>query len=398
MERKTINQSKRKAEQRETSTATKRHQHQQRHRRVEAPRFIGVRQVTATTPSWEVDVAYATPSRPVTPRERQVSFPPLAGRRPTTPSPSPSTAPATAAAGGGEGDGAEACIASLPLELFCNVVAYLGPTSSSLCSLCGVSRSLRTIMTTIGDVMLHRARLRFRVPLLPRTVGGDDEQRGVVAIESSISLFVRHARVSKAVHDRLEGLEGLLRKDFPPSDCDPASDDWRRDRRGSGGRAAAAAVGPSEVRDALNVALCLLGCPDRDCFGDPDLAHLIASHASTTALERRVSAVCGAVGARSYKYAKSRMCRRYDGDGGERFFRAYHAVTDRMVPHHRPSLEYDSDYGEDEDEDEDASVDASEMEADEDMILLDKASMVMQHVFLREQEEMARQRAQIFLH
>jgi hypothetical protein len=150
--------------------------------------------------------------------------------------------------------------------------------------------------------------------------------------------------------------------------------------------------------------------PDRDYFeDDPDLAHLIASQSSTTALERRVHAVCGAVGARSYKYAKSRMCRLHEGGGGGvggvgvgagHFLYAYHAVTDRMMlhnhHHHRPALdEDDSDYGEDDDDDDDDD-DASEMEADEDMMLLDKASLVMQHVFLREQE-MARRRSQFLL-
>ena len=423
MER-TINQRKRKAEQREllrSATTTKRHHqhhhHHHRHLRIEAPRFIGIREsATMTSPSSleEVHVAlFAPPSRPVTPREMRVDCPPTpAGRRRA----------ATVA---------EACLASLPVELFCNVVAYLGPTSSSLCTLCRVSRAHNIVMTSIGDVMLHRARLRFRVPLPPRMVGAvNDDERGVgvgggvvAIVESSVSLFVRHARVSKAVHDRLEGLEGMMRRrgfsplsvpdlsssssssplppedggqsDASPTECASALAAPTR-RISDLGRDPAArddGLEPSEVRYALNVALCLIGIPDRDYFDDPDLAHLIASQSSTTALERRVYAVCGEVGARSYKYAKSRMCRRYEGGGlGEHFLYAYHAVTDRM---NRPALEDDSDY-DDEDDDDDASVDASEMEADEDMMLLDKASLVMQHVFLREQE-MARRRAQFLL-
>ena len=89
------------------------------------------------------------------------------------------------------------------------------------------------------------------------------------------------------------------------------------------------------------------------------------------------------------------------GVGAGHFLYAYHAVTDRMMlhnhHHHRPALdEDDSDYGEDDDDDDDDDDDASEMEADEDMMLLDKASLVMQHVFLREQE-MARRRSQFLL-
>ena len=257
METTTIIQRKRKADQREqqTSSTTKshhRHQHHHHHRhlRIEAPKFIGVSEattITTTSPpssrEEEVHVALlsAPPSRPVTPREMQVDDrppppSPAVGLRPTTPSPSPSPAAAEEAAGGGgvEGeDGAattttttaeeEASLASLPVELFCSVVAYLGPTSSSLCALCRVSRHHNAVMTSIGDVMLRRARLRFRVPLPPRTsggaIGGGDDGRGVATttiVESSVSLFVRHARVSKAVHDRLEGLVGTMRRGGPP--------------------------------------------------------------------------------------------------------------------------------------------------------------------------------------
>jgi hypothetical protein len=467
----TIIQRKRKADHRDeqTSSVTKSHHHHQHHHhhrlhlRIEAPKFIGVRDATTimttslSSPSREdeeVHVAlssFAPPSpRPVTPREMMMQVddyrPPPQGEGAGDGAASTTTTTA-------EGEGEGACLASLPVELFCNVVAYLGPTSSSLCDLCQISKYHNVVMTNIGDVMLHRARLRFRVPLPPRTAmaaGGaaidedDGGVRGAVAtattiVESSVSLFVRHARVSKAVHDRLGVLEGMMGRwrgpssphssDASPADGrasaspagrvpdrdrrrgDPAAPSARR-RDGAPPTAAAAAGRPSEVRRALDVALCLLGVPDRDYFeDDPDLAHLIASQSSTTALERRVIAVCGSVGATSYKYAKSRMCRRYreGGEGGvvgvgmgERFLHAYHAVTDRMMlhdhhHHHRPALdEDDGDYGDDDDDVDDASVDASEMEADEDMMLLDKASLVMQHVFLRERE-MARRRAQFLL-
>ena len=62
-------------------------------------------------------------------------------------------------------------------------------------------------------------------------------------------------------------------------------------------------------------------------------------------------------------------------------FPAY-AVTDEMP------LEDDSDYCYDEDED--ISLDPSEYEADQDLAILDKASLVMQHIVLREQEKARR--------
>jgi hypothetical protein len=429
MERTINNNGKRKAEQREgtntTTTTTRRHR--LHHPRIDAPRFIGIRETTIPTSREgdddDDDVVLARPfSRPVTPRQRVDVSSSLRERRQTTMTPPPSTTSYASAA----------CLASLPLELFCNVVAYLGPTSTSLCSLCQVSRHHNVVMTSIGDVMLHRARLRFRVPLPPMTTTTTTVRDGVVVVvESSVSLFVRHARASKAVHDCLEVLDAVSRKEFPsvavppflltdgdhrddasssyPTDLptesfaaiprrisDPSSSSSYRDR-GSGRRDSATIVEPSEVANALNVALCLLGCPDRDYFDDPDEASRISNHASTTALEWRVSSLCGTIGAMSYRYAKSRMCRRYERE--DEMFVAYHAVTDRMMLR-RPLPEDDSDYddddGDDDDDDDDASIDASEMEAEGDMLLLDKASLVMQHVFLREQE-MDRRRSQFFL-
>lgn len=265
----------------------------------------------------------------------------------------------------------EASFASLPRELFCNIVAYLGPTSSSLCVLGRVSRDHNAIMTTIGDVMLKRARMRFRTPLPPISV-----------FESSVSLFVRHARVSKAVHDRLEVLSRLLRKEFPilassalpledtaklsPSDVLSHRSDSDLDSM-SGTRTI---VEPSEVNHALNVALCLLGCWKQHYFDDPDEARCISASAATTALEWRVSSLCSVLGAKAYKYAKSRMCRRYERE--DELLSAY-AVTDQMPPEDECS----------DDDDDDLSIDSTEFEEDEDMAILDKASLVMQHVVLR---------------
>jgi hypothetical protein len=269
---------------------------------------------------------------------------------------------------------AEASFASLPRELFCNIVAYLGPTSSSLCILNQVSRDHNVIMTTIGDVMLERARMRFRTPLPLMSEG-----------ESSVSLFVRHARVSKAVHDRLEVLNRVLRKEFPiiESSALPLEDTTKlspfdflsnhsdfdlnstsRDRM---------IVVPSEVNYALNVALCLLGCWKQHYFDDPHEAQEIAEVAATTALEWRVSSLCSVLGAKAYKYAKSRMCRRYERE--DELLSAY-AVTDQMP------LDYECS----DDEEDDMSIDSTEFEDDEDMAILDKASLVMQHVVLSQRQ------------
>eukprot|EP00578_Thalassiosira_sp_NH16_P024255 CAMPEP_0181101220 /NCGR_PEP_ID=MMETSP1071-20121207/13632_1 /TAXON_ID=35127 /ORGANISM="Thalassiosira sp., Strain NH16" /LENGTH=295 /DNA_ID=CAMNT_0023184045 /DNA_START=293 /DNA_END=1180 /DNA_ORIENTATION=- len=267
---------------------------------------------------------------------------------------------------------AKASFAALPRELFCNIVAYLGPTSSSLCSLSQVTRDHNAILTSIGDVMLHRARLRFRTPLQPKSIH-----------ESSVSLFVRHARVSKAVHDKLEVLNEVLKKEFPIINNSSLADSTKFPVEFTFGQVteftlnSRLTVELSEVQNALNIALCLLGCPKQHYFEDTDEAQEIANDAATTALEWRVSSLCSKIGARAYKYAKSRMCRRYERE--DELFSAY-AVTDE-VP-----LEDYSDY----EDDDDISMDPSEMEADEDMIILDKASLVLQHVVLREQRKARR--------
>jgi len=263
----------------------------------------------------------------------------------------------------------KACFVALPRELFCNIVAYLGPTSSSLCALSQVTREHNAIMTSIGDVMLGRAKLRFRTPLPPRSMN-----------ESSTSLFVRHARASKIVHDNLEVLNQVLKKDFPLIKTSPSLEDVTKlpveyvSIDESLPPAENIIVDPLEVHHALNVALCLLGCPEQHFFEDANEAHVIAENASTSALEWRISSLCSKLGARAYKYAKSRMCRRYERE--DELFSSY-AVTDQMP------LEEESDYDED---DEDISLDPSEIEMDQDMSILDKASLVMQHVVLREQE------------
>ncbi|KAL9191083.1 hypothetical protein ACHAXT_000789 [Thalassiosira profunda] len=264
----------------------------------------------------------------------------------------------------------KASFAALPREMFCNVIAYLGPTSSALCALSQVSREHNAIMRSIGDVMYQRARLRFRTPLPPKS-----------GCESSVSIFVRHARVSKAVHDKLETIDTVLSKDFPiidtSQDSKPPYDYLPQSPGSSSSLSIRVGVEPCEVINALNIALCLMGCPKKHYFDDFNEAGEIAKNAATTALEWRVSSLCSKLGAKAYKYAKSRMCLRYERE--DELFSAY-AVTDEM------SLEEDEGSDYDEYEEEAASLDSG-LEIDEDIAMLDKASLVMQHVVLRAREK-----------
>jgi len=213
---------------------------------------------------------------------------------------------------------AEATFLSLPQELFCKIVAYIGPTSSSLCTLSQVTRDHRAMMTTIGDVMLQRAKMRFRTPLPPKS-----------DCESSISLFVRHARVSKNVHDKLEELEATLKKDFPFYKVSPNNNISRysSDKLGpSLLNQDLETVKPSEVDHALDISLCLLGA-GKEYYGGDMRRAVLAQNAATTVLEWRVSKICGTIGAKAYKYTKARIFGRNEGEGG--MFGSY-AVSDEM--------------------------------------------------------------------
>lgn len=236
------------------------------------------------------------------------------------------------------------------------MVGYLGPTSSTLCALGQVNRNHRDMLRSIGDVMLQRARMRFRVPLPPRSVH-----------ESSISLFVRHARASKAVHDKLEVLDRVLNKDFPVVDAPTFAMFPSGLFKGRAARSDCVSVEPAEVDHALNIALCLLGCWKEHYFEDPNEAREIAVSAASTALDWRVSNLCSELGARAYKYAKSRMCPRYEQEDSLLFASTY---DDEL--RHEEYSDYDSDG--------DMSVDSCDFGDDEDMKLLDKASLVMQLV------------------
>ena len=267
------------------------------------------------------------------------------------------------------------CFASLPREIFYNIVAYLGPTSSSLCTLCQVSREHNSLMTCLGDVMLHRATLRYRTPLPAKS-----------PCESSISLFVRHARVSKAIKNSLEVLDSLM-KNFPSMDNESYEDLKELSIEPQVGLTFPSTMEVSgttrqisqttEVLNALNIALFLLGCKVHHLFDNANDPKEATKTATKTALERRVSNLCSKIGAKAYDFAKSRRIRRH-----EREDQLFSAISTGMNDRY-PEDESESDEDED---DEDISIDLSEQEADEDRIILDRACLVMQYVVLRQQQ------------
>jgi hypothetical protein len=272
-----------------------------------------------------------------------------------------------------------ASFTALPQELFCKIVAYIGPTSSSLCALSQVTREHNAFVKTIGDAMMQRASLRFRIPLPPKS-----------ECESSISLFVRHARASKCVHDSLEVLDGVLRKEFPvvgvtstsfhrgvskQHHASPEPNSEITTTTTSLDQCNRITIKPSEVDHALNIALCLLSAGKKHYHIDLEQAMNIAESASTTALAWRVSSLCRILGAKAYQYAKARICSAVELE--EQHDYSIYQVTDVY------RVEYEEG---DEFEDDDLSVDSSDFDvvADEDMMLLDKASLVMKLTVLRD--------------
>ncbi len=278
----------------------------------------------------------------------------------------------------------QACFNSLPREVFYNIVAYLGPTSTSLTHLSQLNHEYKSIMTSLGDVMLHRAQLQCRTPLLANS-----------PCESSISLFVRHARVSKAIQDKLEVLDNVLKKDFL-STTESTVISYEDSRKipmqahcsltfecSNHGRKRRI-VQPHEVLNALDIALCLLGCTVHHYFTNiNDPKEVTTKRAAKIAIERRVSNLCSKIGAKAYNYAKSRMFRRQERE--DQVFSAYYntVTTSNGVRTGTDDDEGEVDY---DDDDDDISIDPSEQEANEDMHILDKACLVMQYVVLRQQQ------------
>jgi hypothetical protein len=144
-------------------------------------------------------------------------------------------------------------LGELSPDLFCNILGFLGATSTSLVSLSLVNKRFRSTMTTIGDAMLPRALTHFRKPLRPKS-----------AIESSTSLFIRHATICERVLSDLAHLRSVLGK---------APDTIRG----------------NEVREALKMAI--------------DLLEVVP--ALSAPLEKQILATCGKCGGKVFKHSKS---------------------------------------------------------------------------------------------
>jgi len=143
----------------------------------------------------------------------------------------------------------------LPPELFCNILSFVGPTSNSLAALAQLNHSFHGTMKAVGKAMLPRVKLHFRIPLVAKS-----------PLESSTSLFVRHARACSRVLDKLTRLRSLLNKPHESMTND-------------------------EVQDSLSLALELL-----------DVAPSMS-----LSLERQILASCGKCGGKAFKYSKSRL-------------------------------------------------------------------------------------------
>lgn len=170
---------------------------------------------------------------------------------------------------------------SIPEELFQVVLSYLGPTSSSLSALAQVTTYHNKLMKVIGDSMLSRAKKDFRLPLPPKS-----------SSESSVSLFVRHARSCRNVFENLVKLQHTLDKDFDAiGDGEERSRSIRPFNENS-----ITSITTKEMNRAIELALDLL------------LGIAIGGGCST-ALEWRVLALCGKCGGKAFKYCKTQLRR-----------------------------------------------------------------------------------------
>lgn len=137
-------------------------------------------------------------------------------------------------------------------EILCCVLGFLGPTSYSLISLSALNNHFRRTMVSIGNAMLPRAQFHFRKPLRPKS-----------RVESSTSLFIRHARICASILFDLAHLRSLLNRE-------------------------PAAIQGIDVEKALNMALDLLE----------------VGPALSLSLEKQILSTCGKCGGKSFKYSK----------------------------------------------------------------------------------------------
>ena len=147
---------------------------------------------------------------------------------------------------------AQSTLELLPPELFCHVLSFVGPASTTLLAIAKVNQFFRGTMTAIGNAMLPRAQSHFRVPLAPKS-----------PMESNTSLFIRHARICSQVLCDLTQLRTLLL--FSPTENDS-----------------------KQVEHAMGMALELLQI-------GPSLS---------LSLERQILSTCGKCGGKAFKYSK----------------------------------------------------------------------------------------------
>ena len=140
----------------------------------------------------------------------------------------------------------------LPPELFCHILSFVGPASTTLLALAQVNEFFRGTMNAIGNAMLPRAQAHFRVSLPPKS-----------PIESKTSLFIRHARICNHILNQLTKLRTMLQATPTENDAD-------------------------QVQRAMDMSFALLNI-------GPSLS---------LSLERQILSTCGKCGGMAYKYCK----------------------------------------------------------------------------------------------
>jgi len=218
-------------------------------------------------------------------------------------------------------------LAGLPQELVFKIISYIGPRSSSLLNMSQLDTHFHRLMTRVGDAMLIRAQSNFRI-LLPK----------LHPVESSLSLFMRHARCCKEIESKCNQLKHILAKDCivgsilgpvvvrslrvtsPQGILQNNSDNNNNSDNHNKPVCVMNAVTLEEIDTALTIALEIIGQDVLSYFlatrhvmiKDVD-ENLIASerrniiqHCSAT-LENRVLSLAGQCGGKVYKYIKMRQ-------------------------------------------------------------------------------------------
>ena len=92
---------------------------------------------------------------------------------------------------------------SIPTEVFCYILSFLGPRSMELVTLSEVNVRFNKVMGDIGDAMVTRAEAVFR---------GNVQSRDICM--SSISKFVKLSRECYDVQQQISSLSKIVKKNF----------------------------------------------------------------------------------------------------------------------------------------------------------------------------------------